>query len=57
MKKNPQEKIKKFYSKIYTGVVIIKSEYTSADIDNCEPQPLIDLDSKTKNLRVLVLKF
>ena len=46
-------KYKKFYSKMYTGVVAIESECTSVDNDNCEPKPLIDLDSKIKNLRSL----
>ena len=47
------EENQKYYSKMYTGVVTIRSECTSADNDDCEQKPLIDLTSKSKNTRVL----
>ena len=41
-----------FYSKIYHGVVAIKDECT-AEGDDCEPQPLVDLVQAKNNLRNL----
>ena len=48
------EENKKYYSKMYTGVVSINSECTTEGSDDCEPQPLVDLTSiKTRNLQNL----
>ena len=43
----------KYYSKIYKGVVSIRSECTTADQDDCQEKPLIDLTAKSKNVRAL----
>ena len=50
-KKNQQDK--KYYNKMNTGIVSIKSECTAIDENDCEPQPIIDLTSESKNLRHL----
>ena len=47
------EEDKKYYNKINTGIVSIKSECTAIDEDDCEPQTIIDLTSESKNLRHL----
>ena len=47
------EEDKKYYSKINTGIVSIKSECTAIDENDCELQPIIDLTSVSKNLRLL----
>ena len=47
------EENKKFYSKMYKGIVSIRSECTVTDRDDCQPQPLIDLTSKSRNIRLL----
>ena len=46
------EKHRLFYEKIYHGVVVIKDECT-AEGDDCEPQPLVDLVQAKNNLRNL----
>ena len=43
----------KYYSKMYKGVVSIRSECTIADGDDCQEKPLVDLTAKSKNIRVL----
>ena len=43
---------KLFYSKMYQGVVSIRSECTTEE-DDCEPQPLVDLTKENSNLRNL----
>ena len=52
-----EEQNKNFYSKMYTGVVTIKSECSTIESDDCEPQTLIDLTKKStknkKNTRIL----
>ena len=44
---------KKYYNKMHTGIVSIRSECTTIDKNDCEPQQLIDLISEPKNLRSL----
>ena len=47
------EENKKYYSKMYKGIVSIRSECTVTDEDDCQPQPLVDLTSKSRNIRLL----
>ena len=46
------ENNKLYYSKLYSGIVSIKSECTSEE-DDCEPQPLVDLTKDSYHLRNL----
>ena len=44
------EENKKYYSKMYTGVVSINSECTTVDTEDCEPKSFVDLTStKSRN--------
>jgi hypothetical protein len=47
------EENQKYYSKMYKGIVSIRSECTTAEGDDCQPQPLVDLRSKSRNIRLL----
>ena len=44
-----------YYSEMYTGVVAIESECAVVDGKDCEPKPLVDLRSKSNNLRLMRL--
>ena len=48
----PDEDNKLFFSKMYTGVISIRSECTTEEED-CTPQPLLELTSVSSNLRFL----
>ena len=47
------EENKKYYSKMYKGVVSIKSECTTSEGNDCQPQLLVDLSSNSRNIRLL----
>ena len=47
------EENKKYYSKMYKGVVSIRSECITTDGDDCQQQTLIDLTSKSRKIRLL----
>ena len=44
------EENKKYYSKMHKGIVSIRSECTTAEGEDCQPQPLVDLTSKTRSI-------
>ena len=50
---NASEENSKYYSKMYKGIVSIRSECTTADGDDCQEKPLVDLISKPRNIRAL----